>query len=182
MHSVLLCWFPYCSFFPLHWPSPTPFQSVSLTFAVAKLIREHLLRHSHPAALGIPNPRCYCLPLYQIQRLLPNCLHSHSDYPCPHCSLANFRCPKCFQVCYPHHFWLDDHWFFWFRGHLISEFVLQGGPLQTKLVAKVIFLRIEMQPHHYVETVTRMLWQSLPCSKCILWLSSACFECEVPSV
>ena len=32
------------------------------------------------------------------------------------------------------------------------------------------------------ERVTRMLWQSLPCQKCILWRSSACFEHVFPSV
>jgi hypothetical protein len=37
------------------------------------------------------------------------------------------------------------------------EFILQGGFFQTKLVAMEIFLAIEMQPHDYVERVTRML-------------------------
>jgi len=38
-----------------------------------------------------------------------------------------------------------------------------------------------MQPHHHVKRVTRRLWQSLHCPTCILRLSSACFEREIPS-
>jgi hypothetical protein len=49
---------------------------------------------------------------------------------------------NCFQVCYPHHFWLGGSWFVWFGAHTINEFVLQGGHLQKQLVAMVSFLTI----------------------------------------
>jgi len=68
-------------------------------------------------------------------RLDMNCSSEHS-------SEADYRCPKCFQVHYPHHFQLDGSLFFLLSTCLILEFVLQGGPLQTKLVAKVIFPKI----------------------------------------
>jgi len=142
---------------------------------------EHLAWRSHPTAPGIPDPRCNCLALYQIQRPPPNRLRCHLDYLRPHCSQANLQCPKCFQECYPHHFQLEDSWLSWFGGYSIFEFILQGGPSQTKVVAKVIFLTIQMQLHHHVQWVTTMLWLSLPCPKCIPSQSSACFKCEIPS-
>jgi len=131
--------FPYSSSFPMYWPSPTTFQPVSLTSVLAESMQEHLVQHSHPAAPGYPDPGCHCNTLYQIQHLPHNRLRCHLEYPSSHSRLANFRYPKCFQVRYPHQFRLDDGRFLWSRGHLIFEFVLQGGPLQTKLVAKVIF-------------------------------------------
>jgi len=77
-------------------------------------MREHLEQHSHSAALDIPDPRCLCLARYQIPRLPRNHLHCHLDYPSPHSSYANLRCPKCFQVCYPHHvglwWWIQLIW------------------------------------------------------------------------
>jgi len=57
-----------------------------------------------------------------------------------------------------------------------------GRSLQTKVVAKEIFLPIWMHPHHHVERVTRMLWQSPRCLKCIPLQSSGYFEHEIPSV
>jgi len=39
-----------------------------------------------------------------------------------------------------------------------------------------------MQPHHHVRRVTRVLWRSLPCLKCIQQLSSAYYEHEISSV
>jgi hypothetical protein len=44
-----------------------------------------------------------------------------------------------------------------FGGHLLPETVSNGGVLQTKLVAKVIFLTFEMQLHHHVESLIRIL-------------------------
>jgi hypothetical protein len=44
------------------------------------------------------------------------------------------------------------------------------------------FSTIQMQPHHHVERVTRILWWSLRYLKCILRLSFVCFEREIPSV
>ena len=172
----------YFSLFLLHWLSPTPFQPVSLTSVLAEPIWEHLAWLSHPAALGIPDPRCHCYALYRIPRLPCNRLPCHLDYPSHQSSLANFRCPKCFQVCYPCLFWLDDSWFSGFSRHLRLVFLLQGGPLQTKVVAKVIILTIWMQLHHHVERVSRRLWRWLGCPKCIQLLSSACFESEITSV
>jgi len=150
-----LCWFPYSSSFALYWLSPTPFQSVCLTSMLGKSIREHLVSHSDPPALGSRDPRCHCLALYQIQPLPGNSLCCHLHYPSCHSSLANVWCPKCIQVCDHCNFWLDNGRFIWFSGHLIFEFILQGGPLQTKPVAKVIFLTLSMHPHHHVERVTR---------------------------
>ena len=57
-----------------------------------------------------------------------------------------------------------------------------GRSLHTKVVAKQIFLTIWMQPHCHVERVTRMLWQSPRCLKCIPRQSAAYFEREIPSV
>ena len=130
------------SAFLLHWPSPTPFQPISLTSVLAEVILAHLVRHSHPAARGITDSRCHCCAPYQIRPLLCNRLPCHLHYSSRHSSLANHRCLKWFQVRYPSRFQLDDGWFSSFGGHLRFEFVLQGGSLQTKLVAKVIFLTI----------------------------------------
>jgi hypothetical protein len=49
-------------------------------------------------------------------------------------------------------------------------------------MTKDIFLTIEMKWHHYIGTVTMMVWQSLPCSKYIPQLSAVCFEFMIPSV
>jgi len=132
----------YFSAFQLHWPSPPPFQPVSLTSVLAEPIRAHLARRSHPPALGILDPQCNCWGIYRIHCLLHNHLPCHLDYPSRHSSSANHLWPKCFQVGYRRRFRLDDGWFSGFGGHLQSEFILQGGPLQEKLMAKVIFLTI----------------------------------------
>jgi len=153
--------FLYSSLFPFQWPSSTPLQPVSLMFVLAESIQECLMRYLHPGALGLPELQCH----YQVQcRIccLPPSRHpSHCDYPSGHCSQANFRCQKCIQELYPYHFQLDDGQFIWLDGHLILEFLLQGGPLQRKQVAMVIFLKISMQLHHHVESLTRMLSWSL---------------------
>jgi len=40
----------------------------------------------------------------------------------------------------------------------------------------------EMQPHHHVECLTKMLWTCLQYLKFIQQLSFECFECEIPSL
>jgi len=132
----------YFSAFQLRWPSLPPSQPVSLTSMSAKPIRTHLAQRSHPAALGIADPRCHCSTLYRIHRSLHKPFHCHLEYPTRHFSLANHRCPKSFQLRYSRRFRLDDSWFSGFGGHLWFKFFPQGGPLRTKLVAKVIFLTI----------------------------------------
>ena len=109
--------FPYSSSIPLCWPLPTHFQPVSSTSVLAESIQEWLVWCSHPTALGLPDARCHWPFLGQIEHLPHNCLRCHLEYPIPHCSLANFGCPKCYQVCNHHHFWLDNSWFCWFGGH-----------------------------------------------------------------
>jgi len=101
---------------------------------MAESIWAHLVRHSHPTALAIPDPQCRCSTLYQIHHPLRNPLRSDGEYPRHH---SNHRCPKCFQVRYHPCFWLAFGWFSALVGHLRLQFLLQGGPLQTKLVAKV---------------------------------------------
>jgi len=71
-HSVLLCLFPHFSSFPLHWPSSTPVQPFSSTSVFAKSIREHLVWHSNPATLGVPDPSCHSAGRYWIQCLPPS--------------------------------------------------------------------------------------------------------------
>jgi len=109
-------------------------------------------------------------------------LHCYWDYSSRHSSQANVQCWKCIQVCFNYHFRVEDSWFFRFNRHWIFEFILQGGSLQTQLVAMVIFLTMYMLPHHYIERLTRQLWRSLPYLKFIKWQSSACLECEISSV
>jgi len=113
---------------------------------------------------------------------LHNSFHYQLNHPSCNSSVANCQCPHCFQVWYANHIWLDDSLFFRFCGHLISEFIFLGGPLQTKLVVKVIYMTTYMQPRHHVERVTRMLRQSLPCPKCLPGLSSAWFKHIILSV
>jgi len=172
----------YSSSFLLHCLSPTPFQPVILTSVLAKPIREHLVHHSHCTTLGIRYPRCHCFTQYQIHRVMHNRLCCYLDHPSHHSNLACYYSPKCGQVRNPHHLRLDDGWYFGLAGHLIFEFVLQRCPLQTKLVAKEIFLTIQIQLHHHVEKETRLLWRSLPYAKCIYQLPSACSDPEIPSV
>jgi len=74
--------------------------------------------------------------------LSPSRLRCQLDYPSPQSSQANFRCLKYFQVYYPHCFLLDGGRFFSFNPHSTLQFILQGGPLQTKLVAQAIFPKI----------------------------------------
>jgi hypothetical protein len=57
-------------------------------------------------------------------------------------------------VRYPDHCRFGAGWFFGFDVHSLFEFVLQGGPLWTKPVTKVIFLTVWMQLHHHVKKVT----------------------------
>jgi len=144
--------------FPLLWQSSTPFQRLSLTSVLAKSIQENLVQHSQPSALGFPKLWCHCLALYQIHRQPRRPLWCRLDYPSHHASYANYQCRKCYQVHYHHQVLLDGGQFVWFGGHLIHELMLQGGPLQTKLVAKVIFLTIYMPLHHHVKSLTTMLW------------------------
>jgi len=134
--------FLYSSLFPLQWPSSTPFQPDSLISMLAELIWEHLVRHSHTSALGFSKRQCLRLAWYRIPCLPPSYLRSRLDYHSNHSSQANCRCQKCFQMHCNYHIQLDDVRFFWFGGHLILQFILQGGPLQTILVAMVTFLTI----------------------------------------
>jgi len=107
----------------------------------------------------------------------PSHLRFHFGFLSDHSSAANFQCRKCFQLFNADHFWLVNSQFFSFDQHLILEFILQGGHWQTKQVAKVIFQTTYIQPHHHVETLTTMLWQSLQYLKYVLLLLFACFEC-----
>jgi len=172
----------FSSLFPLQWLSSTRCQPMSLTIVLPESIWEHSVRHSHPGALGLLELQSYSHARYWIHRLPPSCHHSHLDYPSHHSSHANFRCQKCFQVHYPHHFQLDNGWYFWFDEHLILEYILQGGHLQTKQVATVISLTSQMQLHHHVKSLTTMLWRSLQYLKCTQQLSFACFGLKIPSV
>jgi len=144
------------------------FQSFSLTSLLAESIRIYFERHTHPAARGIPDPRSNSLALHLIHCLHHSRLCSHLDYPSHRSSWASFQCRKRLRVHCRDHFRLDDGRFSVFGKHSILEFVLQRFTLQTKLVAMVIFPTIQMQPHHHVERLTRMLWRFLPYPKCIL--------------
>jgi len=99
MHCVV--WFhdchipPYFHCIDRHQPL---FQPCSLTPVLAESIPEHLVRHSHHAALGFPDPRCHCLALYQIQILPHICHRCQLDYSSGHSSWANVWCLKYFQV------------------------------------------------------------------------------------
>jgi hypothetical protein len=132
----------YISPFQLHWPSRKSFHSVSLTSLSAEPIRAHLARRSHPATLDIPNAQQKCCALYRSYCPQHNPLHCRLDYPSCYSNLANHQCPKCFQVRCPRCFQLDDGWFFKSGEHSRFQFVLQGGPLQTMLVAMVMFRKI----------------------------------------
>jgi len=57
-------WFPSSFSSPLRWKLQSPVQPSSLTTVVAESIREHLVRHFHPAAPSFPEPWCYCLAQY----------------------------------------------------------------------------------------------------------------------
>jgi len=153
--------FPYSSAFPLDWPSSTPCHPCTLTTLLPESIREHLVRHSHPPALGFQGRWCHCPALYLMHCLTPNHLCFDWDHPSNNSNYANFQCPKCLQMHNPHRFQLDDGRLFSFGGHLILEFILHGVRWQTELVETVIFQTIYMQPHHHVENLTRMLGQSL---------------------
>jgi len=177
-----LSWYPVSCSFPLYWLLPTPIQPVSWIAVLAKLIREDLVRHSHLTTPSFLDPGCHCLTAYPIQHLPCNRLHCHLEYPSRHSSLPKFQCLKCFQAGYPHHLQLGDGWFFWFSRHLLFEFLLQGGAVQTKLLPDMIFPTIKMQPHHHGERVTDILQWSLPYLKCILQLSLAWFDHDIPSV
>jgi len=173
--------FPYSSMYPLHCQSSVPVQPVSISSVLAKSIQEHLVWQWQPSALGIPKPWCQCLTLYRIHRLPHSSPRTWLDYPNHNFSSADIQCWKCFRLGSSNQFRLEASCVFWFGRHLILEFVPQAGPLQTKLVAKVIFLTIYMQPHNQVEFLTRKLWWSLLYLKCIQQLSFAWFEREIPS-
>ena len=175
-------WSSYSCSFLLYWTSSTPFHPCSWTSELGEWIREHLVWHSHPTAVGILNARPHCLALCQTHFAPPSSLLSHLAYPNPHSRQANFRCPEYFEVHHPHHVRPDGGRCIWFSGHIPLEFVLKGGPLPTNLVAQVIFLTIWMLPQHHVECLTRTVWKLLLWLKCILWQSCACFEREIPSV
>jgi len=135
-------WFPYSSLFPLQQLSSTPVQTVSLTSMLAVSLCKHLVRHSHPAAQDFLVPWCNCQAWYQVCCLPPSCHRLRLDFPSHDSSPANVRWQKCILVHRPHHFRLDGSRFFQFGGHLLLEFVLHGGTLQTNLVAAVICLPI----------------------------------------
>jgi len=114
----------YSSLFPLQWPSSTLFQPDSLTSMFTESIWEHLEWQAHPSALGFPEPQCHPQAGYWICCPSPIRHHSWLDYSTHPSSQANFRCPKCFQVHYLHHFRLDNCRFVWLGGHLILDFFL----------------------------------------------------------
>jgi len=94
---------PYFSLLPFHWPSSLPFRPCSLTFMLAKLMPEDVVQHSHSAALGFSYSSYHCLVLYSIHcvPLCQLCFHLYCTRY--YSSSANFWCPKCFQVDYPHY-------------------------------------------------------------------------------
>jgi len=143
---------------------------------------EHWMSYSDSAVLVFLTLWQYCVTLCWSYYLLPSCLGCHLHYPSSHSSKANFRCPICFQVHYPHHCWQDGSGLVWFGGHSITEFVVQGGPVQTKLMAQVIFTIIQMQLHHHFESLNRIHEKSSHYPKWILLWSVASFGYEAPSI
>jgi hypothetical protein len=85
-------------------------------------------------------------------------MHNHFrcrlDHPSHHVNSASICSVNCLQVYNSHHFRLDDGLYSGLARHLIFEFILQGSPLQTMLVAKEIFLTLQIQQHHHVERQT----------------------------
>ena len=136
------CCFRYYSLCSLQWLSSTIFQPGSVTSVLALSIWEHLKRHTKPGAPAFPEPECHSQARNQIHCLPPSRHHWHFHYPGYSSSQAKFRCRKGFQLHFLHHFRLDDGRITRFGGHAILEVFLQGGPLQTKRVAMVIFLTI----------------------------------------
>jgi len=86
----------------------TPCQLVSLTSVSAEPIWAHSAWRSHPAALGIPNPRSHCIALYRIHHPLCNQPRCHLDYASSRSSIAYHQFPRGFPVCDPRHVLLDD--------------------------------------------------------------------------
>jgi len=119
-----------------------PFPVVTLSFLFAESIHEYLVGHWHQGALGLSERQCPCRAQYLIRHLAPSRHHLRLGYPGHHSSQANFQCQKWFQVHYRRNFRLKEGWFIWFDGRLLLEFFLQAGPLQTHLVAMMIFLTI----------------------------------------
>ena len=120
---------PHSSLFPLHWRSSKPYQPCCLTHVLAESIQEHWVRHSHPTALGFPDPRHHYHAIHRIH-LLPHTDHrSQLDNTSHRSSDANSQCRKKFQEYYPNHFLWDDGRFFCFSRQLIHEFILQEGHL-----------------------------------------------------
>jgi len=118
---------------------------------LAESIREHPGWQWHPMTLGISDPRRHYLARYRIHRLPPRHFCHQSDYPGNKSSQAKCWCPKWFQMHNLSHLWLNGGRFVLFGEHLLPEIVSEGGSLQTKLVAKVIFSTVEMQLYHHVE-------------------------------
>jgi len=104
-------WSHYSSFYPVYWPSSTPFGPFSFTSVLAESIWEHSVLYSQSAALGFLYFRQCCLALCQIHCMPPSCLRCRVHYPCYHSSVANFWCPKCIQLHYLHHLRQDGGWF-----------------------------------------------------------------------
>jgi len=176
------CCFPYSSLFPLYCPSSRPCQPDEVTFMLAKWIWKHLVQHSLPRFQSFWHPRCHCVALHQIHCLPPSYLHCHFSYLSHHSCQPKFRCWWCFQVHHPYDCLLDDSQFSWFGWQWILVFILQEGPVWTKLVVKFIISTTIMQQHYHGYSGTRMLWWSFQDLKWILWLSSVSFEHEIPSM
>jgi len=176
-HIDIVChtfpWFYHSSSFRSYWPSVKRSLSVSLTSIWAETIQERLERHSQPMPPGFLDLRFHYLSVYQVHHLLRNYLRCCLDYPRRNSSFADFHRQKSFQVRHPAHILLGASQFFGFSKHSIFKFVLQGGSLQTKLVANVIFPTIWIQPHHPVENVTTMRGRFLQCPTLFPQLSSA---------
>jgi hypothetical protein len=140
------------------------------------------VQNLNSAALGFLNSWRPCWASSRIHCLHPSRLRCHLNPWSVHSSQADSGGPKHFQVHYLHHLRQDGGQFFSFSGHSTHEFVFQGGSLLTKLVTQVIFLTIQMQPHHHAKCWTRTLGRSFQYLKWILRRSFTCFEREIPSV
>jgi len=162
-----LCCFPHPFSLLLHWPSSTISVCNAFTSMLAESIQEHLVQRSEIARLGLLDPWYLCPVLCWIHRLPPSYLRFQLNSPSHNSRYATLQYLKCFQVSKPDHLWQNDSRLLLFARHLFLEFVHQGYYLETKLMAKMIVLTISMQPHHNVEGLTSLLWQSLYL-KCIL--------------
>ena len=168
--------------FPLYWSSLKPFQLLSVKSVLTQYTWEHLVPHSNPPALRCLNPWPHCLAPCQIDCPPPSHLRYHVDHASLHSCEANFWCSKWFQVLNSHQFLQDVGGFIWLSRNWLFEFVLQGGPLQSKLVAQVIIMTIKIQLLHHVESLIWTLWQYIEYLKCILPQPFICCGCKIPSV